>query len=289
MKRFKGLLLGAVFLFGSVGMVAAQDAPEGTMPPPKVLVIYREFLKPGRAGTMHEKSERAFVDAYARAKWPTHYLAADSLSGKPRSIFLIGYDSFDAWEKDNKAQQKNAALSAALDRASLADGDLQSDADAGIFTFSDEYSLRAPVDIPHMRYFEISQYHVRPGHRKDWDELVKMVIAAYDKIPDAHLATYETAYGAGSSYLVITPLKSASEIDEESGRDKQFVAAMGEEGMKRLRDLEAGAIESIQTNLFIFNPRMSYPRDEWVKADPGFWQPKGAMSGTMHKKKPAAQ
>ncbi len=294
MKRLTGLLLGAVFLFGGLSIVAAQDSDEGAMPPPKVLVIYREFLKPGRAGTVHEKSERAFVEAFAKAKWPTHYIAADSLSGKPRSLFLVGYDSFDAWEKDNKAIQKNASLSAAFDRASMTDGDLQSDADAGIFTFSDEYSLRSSVDIAHMRYFQISMYQVRPGHRKDWEDLVKMVLAAYDKIPDAHWATYEKAYGsAAASYLVFRPLKSASEIDQEPDRDKQFVAAMGEDGMNKLRELESAAIESSQTNLFIFNPRMSYPRDEWVKADPDFWKPKAGMSGAMHKKpaekQPAAQ
>lgn len=293
MKRFAGLLLGSVFLFGGFSIVAAQDSTDGAMPPPKVLVIYREFLKPGRAGTTHEKSERAFVEAFAKAKWPTHYIAADSLSGKPRSLFLIGYDSFDAWEKDNKAIQKNAALSATFDRASVTDGDLQSDADAGIFKFSDEYSLRSSVDIAHMRYFEISQYHVRPGHHKDWDDVLKLVKEAYDKVPDAHWATYEKVFGAGSTYLIFTPLKSASEIDQESERHKQFIAAMGEDGMVKLRELEASGIESIQTNLFVFNPRMSYPRDEWLKADADFWSPKTGMSGAKHKKPaeetPAAQ
>lgn len=284
MKRLTGLLLGSMFLFGGLSMVAAQDNSEGAMPPPKVLVIYREFLKPGRAGTVHEKSERVFVDAFAKAKWPTHYIAADSQSGKPRSLFLLGYDSFDAWEKDNKAIAKNAALSAAFDRASMTDGDLQSDADAGIFTFSDEYSLRSSVDIAHMRYFEISQYQVRVGHHKDWDDALKLVKEAYDKVPGAHWATYEKEFGSGSTYIVFTPLKSASEIDQESDQHKQFVAAMGEEGMAKLRELEAAGIESTQTNLFMFNPRMSYPRDEWIKADPDFWKSKAGMTGPMHKK-----
>jgi hypothetical protein len=25
--------------------------------------------------------------------------------------------------------------------------------------------------------------------------------------------------------------------------------------------------------LFQFNPKMSYPAEEWIKADPGFWKP----------------
>ncbi|MGA8532545.1 MAG: hypothetical protein WB615_00390 [Candidatus Tumulicola sp.] len=284
MKRIAGLLLGSMFLFGGLSIVAAQDNADGAMPPPKVLVIYREFLKPGRAGTVHEKSERAFVEAFTKAKWPTRYIAADSQSGKPRTLFLVGYDSFDAWEKDNKAIAKNTALSSTFDRASMTDGDLQSDADAGIFTLSDEYSLRSSVDIAHMRYFEISGYQIRPGHHKDWDDAVKLVKEAYEKVPGAHWATYERVFGGGTTYLVFTPLKFASEIDQESDQNKQFVAAMGEEGMAKLRELEASGIESTQTNLFMFNPRMSYPRDEWIKADPDFWKSKAGMTGAMHKK-----
>ncbi len=275
MKRLTGFLLGLSLLLGGLGTAAAQEKSEGMKSPPKVLVILREFLKPGKAGTTHEKSESAFVRAFSGAKWPTHYLAVDSLSGKPRSLFLVGYDSFEAWEKDNRAIQKNATLAAALDRAGLADGELLSDADAGAFVYSQDYSLRTGVDIPHMRYFEISVFHVRPGHRKDWDSLVKLVMAAYEKIPDVHWATYEAIYGPeGGTYLVFTPMKSAAEIDRAFTLGKQFEAAMGEEGMKKLAELEAAAIESSQSNLFQFNPRESYVGDDWVKADPDFWKPK---------------
>src|SRR5579864_2681156 len=114
MKKLIGCLLGAVLLLG--GLATAQE----TTPPPKVLTIIREFTKPGKSGAVHEKSESAFVQAFARAKWPTHYFAATSITGKNRVLFFVPYDSFEAWEKDNLAQQKNASLSSALDRASMA-------------------------------------------------------------------------------------------------------------------------------------------------------------------------
>jgi hypothetical protein len=275
MKRMTGLLLASSLLLGGLGTVAAQEKSEGAKGPPKVLVIFREFLKPGKSGMTHEKTESAFVQAYAHAKWPTHYFAADSLSGKPRSLFFVGYDSFEAWEKDSLATQKNAALASALDRAGVADGELLSEADQGVFRYSEEYSLRAPVDIAHMRYFEISVFHVRPGHRKEWDEGVKLVMAAYGKIPDVHWATYEAVYGSDEgTYVFFTPMKSLAEVDRGFAQDKQFMANMGEEGMKKLSELEAAAISSSQSNLFQFNPRMSYVSDEWVKADPDFWKPK---------------
>lgn len=280
MKKIAGLLLGTFLLGGGICIVAAQE----TTPPPKVLSISREFVKPGKGGMIHEKAESAFVQAMARAKWPTHYFAVSSLTGRPRVLFLTGYDSFEAWEKDALDEGKNAALSASLDRAAAADGDLLSDADTSALVYSDEYSLRGPVDIAHMRYFEISLYRVRPGHDKDWDTLVKMVIAAYEKIPEVHWATYRALYGQeGGTYVVFNPMKSASEIDDSFGFSKKFMSNLGEDGMKKLNELEAAAIESTQHNLFIFTPKMSYVPDEWIKADPDFWKPKASSAAASKK------
>src|SRR5260370_36348761 len=123
MKKLTGFSAGCLVFTGLVaglGVAAAHEMPPG---PPKVLVIQREMLKPGRAGNTHLKTESAFVQAMTAAKWPTHYLAAESQSGDSRAIFLIGYPSFAAWEKDNPDMPKNARLAAAFDRTSLTDGE----------------------------------------------------------------------------------------------------------------------------------------------------------------------
>jgi hypothetical protein len=250
-----------------------------------------EFIKPGKGGAPHEKSESAFVQAMTRAKWPTHYLAVNSLSGKSRALFLTGYDSFAAWEKEVMAEQSNPTLSAAIDRAAVADGVLLSEFDACELFYREDQSLRSAVDIAHMRYFEISLYRVRPGHLQDWDTLVKMVIAAYQKIPDAHWATYQAMYGQeGSTYVVFNPMKSAAEIDQSFDQSKKFVEAMGDD-MKKFTELETATIESSQHNLFVFSPKMSYVSDEWIKADPDFWKPKASSAAPKKKmeEKPAAQ
>jgi len=286
MKRFVGLLLGSFLLFGAWSTCMAQEKSEGMHGPPKVLVINREFLKPGKAGSAHQKTESAFVQAFAKAKWPTHYFAADSLTGKPRSLFFVGYNSFADWEKDAMGTAKNASLSAALDHASMADGELLSEYDTGAFMYRPDYSLNADVDIAHMRYFEIAAYRVRPGHRKEWDELVQLVLKAYDRVPDSHFAVFESIYGQENSvFLVFVPMKSAAEIDSNMAKEKDFVSAMGEEGMKRLGELEASAIELTMSNLFIFNPSNSYPPDEWVKADPAFWKPRAGGGAPAPAKK----
>ena len=63
MKKLIGLSLGMCLLSTCSGLLPAQMNEDGTNPPPKVLVIQREFVKPGKAGSLHERSESAFVRA----------------------------------------------------------------------------------------------------------------------------------------------------------------------------------------------------------------------------------
>ena len=102
---FSGCALLAAVL---APVLNAQDKSEDG--PPKVLVIHREYLKPGKGGQIHERSESAFVKAFADAKSPYHYFALDSLSGPSRSLFLFAYDSFADWEKETAAIRSNPAL-----------------------------------------------------------------------------------------------------------------------------------------------------------------------------------
>ena len=266
------VLLGLSFAF--IGSAFAQD--QAALAPPKVLLIVRENLKPGKAGTTHEKSESAFVNAFKSAKWPQHYLAVDSQSGNPRSLFLIGYDSFAAMEKDAKATQQNTVLSAALDRASAADGELLSSYETSTFMFREDQSFHPNLSLAPMRYFEITRFRVRPGHDSDWDAIVKLYLDNFPKaVPDAHWAVFQEQYGQGGNvYLVFNPMKSLAEVDSGLGDNKKFADLMGADNMKRLSDLSAAALDDVQTNIFSFNPHESYPPPEWIKADPAFWNPK---------------
>jgi hypothetical protein len=48
---------------------------------------------------------------------------------------------------------------------------------------------------------------------------------------------------------------------------------MGADGMKKLNELSASAIEESATNLFAFSPKKSYVEADWIKEDPQFWKP----------------
>ena len=271
MKKLFGTTAALCLILTGPLTAAAQD----TTPPPKILQIIMETLKPGQGGSAHMKTESAFVKAMTDANWPTHYFGMDALSGQSRAIFFVGYPSFDAWQKDMDATMKNTSLSAALDSAAVADGALLEAYETGVYTYREDLSLRGPVDIPHMRYMEIAIYNVRPGHEKDFEELVKMYMAALQKIPGAHWATFEKMYGAqpaGSRFIAVTPMKSLAEVDQEMIDGSGFEKSMSADELKKLRDLTAASIESTQSHLFAMNPKMSY-EPTWANADP-FWSQK---------------
>jgi hypothetical protein len=288
MKKAVNILLGAWLCFAAsvaidATVVAAQEGVAGMDKPPKVLVINREILKPGKGGAAHQKTESAFVRAMAAAKDTEYYLGMDALSGASRSLFFTGYDSFADWEKEAMSEQKNATLSAALDRAAVADGDLLQTYETSMYVLRDDYSLNASTDLAHDRYFEIGVYHVKPGHEEDWDAIMKLVKDASAKVPDSQWAMYERVYGGSQNYFIyITPLKSASEIDRNFANGPKFVEAMGKEGMTKLDDLLAASVDQAETNLFSLNPAISYPNPEMIKGDPSFWKP--APSGEPKKK-----
>jgi len=275
MKIISPVLLGLSLAAAGSVFTAAQEI-QG---PPQVLEVQREFIKPGKAGAIHDKSESNFVQAFARAKWPTHYFAVNSLSGKSRALYFVGYPSFDAWEKDYAAVAKDKALSAVLDKDSVSDGDLLDATDQVVLYYDPDTSYRPPDSLAHVRFLEISVYKIKPGHGHEWSELAKMAIDANKKGgTSAHWATYEVAYGGGDEYVIISPDKSMAEIDTGYTENKQFEDALGEDGMKTFRDLIKDCIDSSDSELFQMNPAQSYPPENWVKEDPGFWQPKPVMA-----------
>jgi len=280
MKKINYLLLAAFVSTAFISVTPAQNMSSASAGIPKVLEIQREFLKPGKSGMVHEKMESAFVQAMSRAKSPTHYIAMTSLSGKNRALFLTSYPSLEAWEKDSAEVAKNAALSAALDRANEADGAILESTDTGVFVMNEELSMNPKADLGAMRFMEISMYHIKAGHTKEWKDAVKLVKDAYQKsMPDAHWGMFEQRFGGeGGTYLLLRSHKTLAEIDGRWANDKKYQEALGDDGGKKLSELAAASIESSQHQLFAFSGTMSYVQDEWIKAYPDFWKPAGGAA-----------
>lgn len=272
MNRIAPILLGLSLAVAGSSIAAAQQ----TASIPKVLQITREFLKPYKNGMAHDKTESAFITAMNKAKFPAYYVGLNSLSGKSRALFLTQYASFADWEKDNKIVDKNPTLAGDIERASLADGELLESVDSEVFTYDEDLSYHPHPDISHARYMEITVFHVRLGHREDWERLTKMVKDGNEKAgTSAHWATFEIAYGTeDGTYIILSGDKSMADIDNGIGDGKKFRDAMGEDGMKKLDELYGATVETSRSELFSINPRQSYVSEDWIKAEPDFWKPK---------------
>jgi hypothetical protein len=284
--KLNPILWGLFLAVSGASMAAAQDA---SATPPKVLQITREWIKPGKAGMAHDKSEAAFVSLMNKGKLQGHYVALNSMSGKSRALYIARYPSFEAWEADNKIFGKNPALNAEFDRAATADGELLDGLDTAVFTYSEEMSYHPRPDLSHARYYQINVFHVRPGHIKEWRQAVKMYQEACDKANNgAHWGMYELAYGGdGGTFMALSHRSSMKEIDEIIAGDKKFVEAMGgPEGMQKFDEVFSQAVDSSHAELFSINPKQSYADEQWIKGDPDFWKPKATEAAKSAK--PAA-
>ena len=288
--KFTSILVGMSFAACAVAPAFAQDTASSSSAS-SVLQITREYVKPYKNGAAHDKSESNFTAAMAKAKFPAHYVGMTSLSGKSRSLFFTSYSSFAEWQKDNDIVGKNATLGAELEKAGIDDGANLDELDSVVFTSEPDLSYHSRTDLQGIRFYEISVFHVRPGHRSDWHTLVKMVKDANDKGgTSSHWGMFESAYGApDGTYIAVTGDDTMAAIDKSFAESKKFIEAMGgEEGMARFDKLYGEAVDESHTELFAVNPKQSYVADDWIKADPGFWRAKAAAAAPA-KAAPAAK
>lgn len=264
------------------GCACAVSAQEKAAPTTEVLQVTREYVKAGRAGLAHEKTEAAFVEAMRKANWPTNYIGMTSLSGKSRALFLTFYPSFEAWEKDNAAIAKNAELSSAIDKAEMADGDILDSLDQMVFYYNKDLSFNPKGDLAPMRFYEFTSFQIKPGKDSEWREVVKIAQDGYAKgMPDAHWGMFALVYGGtetGGEYVAITGRQTLAEVDKGFAEGKKFQEAIGEEGMKKLDAMFADCVAATSQTLFAVNPHMSYVSEGWIKSDPDFWGAKSSAA-----------
>ena len=202
----------AIFLMmccAPMAVCAQSSAPsyQGT----KVLVINREFTKPGRDGAAHEATEAAYLRAAAAGKAPFHYVALSSLSGPNRALFFSGYSSFSAMEAEHKSM--SAALNASLDKAMVADGDVLSATDQSVWISEPELSQNTNGPRVGSRLMIVREFVLKPGHTEEWKEAIKMILDGYKKADTgAHWSMYRMMYGNSTGPTL--PGADLAEVDE---------------------------------------------------------------------------
>ena len=258
--------------------------------PPKFHLIVQESVKPGKSAA-HEKVEAGWPRAFAKAKVALNYLGAVTLSGPRQAWFFIGYDSMTEWEKSDRDLANRDDLRAETDRLDQQDGDLLSGIRSLWAVHRDDLSLGAnTVDWPKVRFVSIEIGRLKPGYEDEYGEVRKLFNAAHPKVGmDHHHLIYQVVSGVpGPFFMMISPLQTREEAAQLS---PGFWAALGEEGQRKDRELSRTGVINYEALLLEISPRMSYPPQDWVKADPAFWapKPKPAPAAKADAKVPAKQ
>jgi hypothetical protein len=280
--QFKSLLLcalGALWLIDAAGNQVAAQEPG----PPKIISVFVEEIKPGRTAA-HQRVEAGYPRAFKDAK-ASPYIAMTSISGRSEAWFLVGFDSYEAMEKENQHIEKNAKLSAALARLDEQDAPFRANQRAMILRYREDLSYQPGVNLAEMRYFQVITFRVRPGHVRSFVEARRMSKSHHEQAKvDEHYAIFQADSGLpAGTFMMFIPRKSLKELDTDP-HTKEYQDAVGDEGRKKLDKMSSEDVLVVETSIFAFSPSMSYPSEALLKGDPAFWKPKPQPRAVVIKK-----
>jgi hypothetical protein len=274
-------------------LVGAVSAAAQTQPQlPKVLWIFREDTKPAR-GAAHEKVEHSLAQHWAKSNVQP-FIAVEAVSGTATEVmFLSGYNSLAAMEKDYQTFGK-ASNGSEYDALERQEAELVNSVRSIVAVLRPDMSYRADHFMgvmPQSRYFSIETFRVRLGHDADFAAGGKLFQNAYEKMKrEQPYAMYQAIMGAPEgTYFLFSPMKSLKEMDDEFANEGAFMQAMGEDNMKNLMKGAGDVFVSMESNVYAFNPSMSNVSKEFAAADPKYWTPKPVAKRAPAPKKAAAK
>jgi hypothetical protein len=255
--------------------------------PPPVLQISRETIKEGK-GAAHRKTEQDFANAFRKNKFPYYYLALNTESGSNEVWFADAFPSFAAMEESDRLADA-APLKGEIALLDARDGELRTTSRSmtAVLLKDSSYMPANGVTLGKTRYVMIETFRVRLGHEEDFTTGGKMFIAAYKKSNSPSPAyVYQVIAGApDATYMIVLPMASLKEMDEQPAREKTMMDAMGADNFSRMMKSEGDVFQTMESTLFAVSPEMSYVSKETEDEDPGFWRPKVVTSAVPAKSK----
>lgn len=269
------VLFAVIALLACPAIVAAQAGE--MQAPPKILEIVRENSKPGKA-IAHRKHEAAWTQAFAKAGYP-HMLTISSVTGPDEDWFMTGFETFAQMEKVNESLDTNPALQQAMTTFSPKETDFVSESRMVIARYRPELSYKTDFKLGEYKYFNVLIAHYKLGSSPE--EVHKVVQAAREKAnPDYHQLAYEVTSGMSpGTYIYFTPVKTLAAWDEPP--NKAYGEALKEGGFS---EAVGKTVQSVDSRLFAFNPKLSDVPESVAKANPEFWHPKAEMAKALSKK-----
>jgi hypothetical protein len=270
-----GLCLAGIAQLSSQ-MAAQVSTPLEEAPAPRVLMVVREQIKEGREAA-HAKAEEAWPRIFRKGNVTSNYLGMTSESGPSEAWFLEPYDSLGGMEKA-RAEIQHSSLAPDLEVANAADGELRTGSRTLLAVFRNDLSYRpaqAMSSLPKCRHMAVNILRIKYGHDADLAQLAKLLIDGDEKSgSDQPTLTYQVISGGSSDlYLIFWPMDSLARMDTAPARAAATRQAMGDRNEKHFEMLAPEVVQSSESLLFAFDPRMSYVSKEFAAADPDFWNP----------------
>ena len=255
-----------------VGTLAAQALPTTQ---PAYLTIVREEVKLGR-GAEHTRIEAGWPAAFAKAKSPSSYLALASLTGPDEVWFTIPFASNAAVAEEFKRQDADPVLSEELARLARADAEVLTGHSVVQAVARPDLTIGAFPDVAKQRFWQITTFRVKPGHRADFEAAAKAYgVAAQRAEPKTSYRMYELIAGApGLTFFVFSSLESYAQFDDLRAAGDKTAQGFTAEERATLQKFSAEGLVSSETNRFRLDPAMSYVSRETRAQDPAFWMPK---------------
>lgn len=274
MKVTRTILAVLSLLCMGATAVLAQAQPLPTSQP-ALLTIYREAVKIGRAAD-HERIEAGWPAAYARAKFPSYYLAMTSLTGRSEAWFLAPHASNAAVAEDMKRETSDTVLAAELARLSRADAEVLDEWRIIHAVARPDLSHGAFPELAKVRYWEVFTLRVRPGHESEFEAAAKAYGAASDRVaPGRSYRVYQVTAGMlEPTFLVFSSVEAYAQFDEMTATGQKTMQSFTPEEMATMQKFFTDGVLSTETNRFALNPTMSYVAPETRATDPAFWTPK---------------
>jgi hypothetical protein len=267
----------------AVTLAEAQGLPTSQ---PAMITIIREEVKVGRAAD-HAKIEAGWPAAFGKANSPDYYLAMVSITGAPEAWYVIPSGSNAAYGESMSRFDKDAAMTAELQRLSRADAEVLNNTRTIQAIARTDLSLGAYPDLTKQRFWEITIFRVRPGHEGEFDEAAKAYAASAQRAaPSTQFRTYEVVAGMPQpTYLVFSSVASYSEFDQMQQNGMKTMQSFTPEEQAKLQKFSTDGMVNSETNRFRLDPKQSYVSRETRATDAAFW---GAMPAAAKPAAPAA-
>lgn len=266
----------ALAFLGFAPAARAQTNQAARLPsePPKVLNIVHQQLVPGKTGAYVDLLTR-IAGKYASKRIPVYWITSQSLTGPSEALTLNFFDSFA------EAQQSLDVLG----QATAGDPELAAMQEQLLEFVRRENNQMAvrrddlgyrwnAIDFSRTRVLRVATVRVRQGHEAEFAEAIRTLRRAYGRLnADSPWVTYEVTAGApASTFVILLPMHSLSEMDDYIARVRSLPEAEGPAAAARMQQIARDAYRSWDSELFIINPSASRVSAEFAAGDPRLWR-----------------